>query len=79
MCDQDGVPVPNRFDTVTFSVTVGRILGVGNGNPNGHFPEQASTVSLFHSKAQIIVEGRAQAITVSADGLPSVTLSFNKE
>ena len=77
--DENGTLVPNLFDAVQFSVNGGRILGVGNGNPNGHFDEQASEVPLFHSRAQIIVEGKTNEITVTCGNLPPITMRFQKE
>lgn len=77
--DQNGTVVPHVFDTVKCSADNGRILGVGNGNPNGHFPEQAREVPLFHSKAQIIVEGSAKALTLTCGNLPPATITFHKE
>ncbi len=79
MRDQNKTLVPNVFSTVACTAVGGRILGVGNGNPNGHFPEQADEVPLFYSKAQLIIEGSTKSITVSCENLPPVTLTFDKE
>ena len=59
--DAQGRVVPGASPTVTFR-TEGpiRLLGLGNGDPNCHEPEQTDTHSLFHGLGQAIV--RSQSI-----------------
>jgi beta-galactosidase len=53
------------------------LLGVGNGNPTSHEPEQASHRQLFNGYAQLIVRTLSQPETVSirahAEKLESAT------
>lgn len=59
VCDSD---LPVRF-----TVTGGRLLGVGNGDPSSHEPDCAGTRRLFHGCAQAIVRGDAGTeMTVTA-------------
>jgi len=71
--DAEGRMVPTAGNLVRFAVTGGRIIGVGNGDPACHEPDQAEARSLFNGLAQVIVQTSAQAgpITLSAtsDGL----------
>lgn len=53
--DSQGNPVADASDTMQFTAEGGRILGVGNGNPNSHEPDWADHRKLFHGKCQAIV------------------------
>ena len=54
--DKYGILVPDADNLISFQVEGGgKILGVGNGNPNSHEPEIASYRRLFHGCAQVIV------------------------
>jgi len=84
--DAQGRIVPLAQNHVSFSLAgAGRIIGVGNGDPNCHEPDvcvdpQARwSRSLFNGLAQIIVQSTRVAgeiqLTASADGLaPSTTV-----
>src|SRR6202042_680125 len=49
--------VPTANDFVTFTLTgPAKILGVGNGDPNCHEPDKASSRSLFNGLAQLILQ-----------------------
>jgi beta-galactosidase len=49
--------VPTANHRIDFALTgPGRILGVGNGDPNCHAPDKASSRSLFNGLAQVIVQ-----------------------
>lgn len=48
--------VPTAAHPVSFEITGGRIIGVGNGDPNSHQPEKGSRRSLFNGLAQVIVQ-----------------------
>ena len=41
---------------VQFEVSGGKIIGVGNGNPNSHEPDKATARSLYNGYAQVIVQ-----------------------
>ncbi|MBK9989260.1 MAG: DUF4982 domain-containing protein [Verrucomicrobia bacterium] len=83
--DAQGRVVPLAQNKVNFALTgAGKIIGVGNGDPNCHEPDvfvgpQARwSRSLFNGLAQIIVQSTREAgeiqLTASADGLtPSTT------
>jgi len=66
--DADGTVVPDCNKTVSFAVPAGTLLGVGNGDPNGHLNEKANSIPLFNGFAQLITT--ADAVTVSTEGLP---------
>ena len=80
--DKDGVYVPTADNMINFEVTSGgKILGVGNGNPNSHEPDNASYRRLFSGLCQLIVksEENADKITVYAygEGLEGTKFSFD--
>src|SRR5439155_7562456 len=58
----------------------GRILGVGNGDPNCHEPDKASARSLFRGLAQAIVQTTTTAgeirLTATAAGLRPAMLTL---
>lgn len=55
--DSKGRPVPVACNLVEFEITgPGRIIGVGNGDPNCHESEKAPRRSLFNGLAQVIVQ-----------------------
>lgn len=51
----------------------GEVLGVGNGDPNGHHEDKASAIPLFGGMAQVIAP-RTGEVTLSYEGVASVTL-----
>jgi len=73
--DKDGRPVPDSNVPVTFEIDgTGTILGVGNGDPTSHEPDQGNRRSLFNGLAQVLVRssrGSSGRITLRAraDGL----------
>jgi beta-galactosidase len=69
--DENGVLVPDFNETVTFSVSDGVILGVGNGDPNSHHHQKSESISLFYGKAQIIVRAGA-TVTATCKELTAV-------
>ena len=77
LLDAAGVPVTGQENDlpVFFDVKAGRILGVGNGDPNGVYPERGKTIPTFSGRCQAILgpdaDGRV-AVTVRAAGLPEV-------
>jgi len=75
LLDARGVPVPGQaYDLpVTFAVEAGRILGVGNGDPNGVYAEHGETIPTFSGRCQAILgpdENGRVAVRVRAAGLP---------
>jgi beta-galactosidase len=55
--DADGRVVPTANLPVQFHLDgPGAIIGLGNGDPNCHEPEQGDRRSLFHGYAQVIVQ-----------------------
>jgi len=64
-CDAQGRPVPTASNEVCFEVAgPGRIIGVGNGDPSSHEPDQFMAGgwkrSLFSGLAQVIVRSTGQ-------------------
>jgi beta-galactosidase len=59
-----------------FEVANGRIIGLGNGDPNCHEPEKGDRRSLFNGYAQVIVQSESGTsgrlrLSAHADGLRS--------
>ena len=67
--DEAGVLIPDFNGTVKFLVENGSILGVGNGNPNGHQPDIADSIEMFHGRAQVIMEGESGKLTALCEGM----------
>ena len=68
--DENGIPLPEENGMLQIK---GSVLGVGNGDPNGHHEDKASALPLFSGMAQIITS-RKGAITLSYEGVASVTV-----
>ena len=58
--DSQGRVVPTAANQVNFSISVGTIIGVGNGDPNSHEADKASQRSVFKGFAQVIVQSDSQ-------------------
>lgn len=61
--------MPTASNYVTFEVTNGVILGVGNGDPASHEPDKASGRSAFGGLARVIIQslpGQSGDITLVA-------------
>jgi beta-galactosidase len=74
--DKAGRTVPTANLKVTFGIDNGRIIGLGNGDPNCHEPEKGNARSLFNGLAQVIVQSDRGSsgvlrLTASAPGLRS--------
>jgi alpha-D-xyloside xylohydrolase len=54
--DAQGRLVPTANVPVDFEIAGGRIIGLGNGDPNSHEPEKGTRRSLFNGLAQVIVQ-----------------------
>lgn len=53
--------VPTAGNLVNFTVTGGKIIGVGNGDPGSHEADQGAARSLFNGYAQVIVQAPRSA------------------
>jgi len=67
--DERFVHVNAVSDTVSVSVSGGRVIGCGNGDPNAPLDCCADTVPMFHGKCQFIIEG------IDGDAAVTVTSS----
>lgn len=80
--DAQGRAVPTADLPVAFRVAGGRVLGVGNGDPNSHEPDHASTRKLYNGLAQLIVQAAATdrpsrlAVEATAPGVAPASLSI---
>lgn len=81
--DVEGRVVPVGSNLVKFSVTGGRIIGVGNGDPSCHEPDKGSERSLFNGYAQVIVQATRDAgelhLTAQAEGLLTAEVTVTKQ
>jgi len=60
--DKEGRPVPNADNRLSFNVSgAGRLIGVGNGDPNCQESDKDPKRSLFNGLAQIVVQGTKHA------------------
>jgi beta-galactosidase len=60
--DSQGRTVPVADDLIGFRVWgAGKLIGVGNGNPNCQESDKGSRRSLFHGLAQIIIQSTKNA------------------
>lgn len=55
LLDENGTLIEDEDDLVTFETVSGRILGVGNGDPNSHEPDKEPYRRLYHGRAQAVV------------------------
>jgi beta-galactosidase len=56
--DLEGRPVPTADNMVEFTISgPGKIIGVGNGDPNCQESDKEPKRSLFNGLAQVIVQG----------------------
>lgn len=79
LLDADGTPVPVREEDrpIHFTVEKGKIIGIGNGNPSGIYPEIADEIETFCGRCQAIIlpdDDGTVAVTVKAEGLPEVKI-----
>jgi beta-galactosidase len=58
--DTQGRIVPVAADEVSFEVTGGRIIGVGNGHPNTQESDKLPKRTVFNGLAQVIVQSTKQ-------------------
>jgi beta-galactosidase len=78
--DAQGRHVADAQALVSLQIDGGRLLGVGNGDPNSHAPEHSDRIRLFNGLAQAIVQTDSAAdrlqLDASAAGLRSASLSI---
>jgi beta-galactosidase len=78
--DAQGRGVPIADNLVTFAVTGGKIIGVGNGDPASHEADKASERKLFNGLAQVIVQTGYQAgpivLRAKAEGLSEAVVEL---
>jgi beta-galactosidase len=86
--DAQGREVPDAQNHLIFTVNgPGRFIGVGNGDPSSHEPEQCKPNdwqrSLFNGKCQIILQSIPDAgeitVTAASDGLASATIMIQSK
>jgi len=80
--DAQGNIVPTASNTVTFAVSGGAILGVGNGNPSSHEADKASQRAVFNGLAEVIVQSINQpgtiTLTAASPGLTSTNITITE-
>ncbi|MCD8391184.1 MAG: DUF4982 domain-containing protein, partial [Firmicutes bacterium] len=78
--DENGNFVPTAQNLIKFECAGGRIIGVGNGDPNSHESDKLPQRHLFNGLCQVIIEpdDGAESVTLkaSADGLQSREISI---
>ncbi|MGD0251473.1 MAG: beta-galactosidase GalA [Verrucomicrobiota bacterium] len=78
--DAQGNVVPTASNTVSFAVSGGAIIGVGNGNPGSHDADKGTQIPLFNGLAEVIVQSTNApgSITLSAtsSGLPATNITI---
>lgn len=84
MLDSKNRVVPTADNQIRFTIQgAGKIIGVGNGDPNSHEPEKANSRKAFHGYCQVLVQADRKAgdilLKAEADGLPSRTIQINVE
>ncbi|NLB56073.1 MAG: glycoside hydrolase family 2 protein [Lentisphaerae bacterium] len=83
--DSKGRHVPTANNEIEFEVTgAAQIIGLGNGDPNSHEPEQGNKRRLFNGYAQVIVQGKYGAkrnitFKATAKGLKAGLLKIKSE
>jgi hypothetical protein len=79
--DALGNVVPTASNNVTFTISGGSILGVGNGNPSSHEADKASNQrKVFNGFAQVIVQSTNQTGSIvlgaTSSGLASTNVTI---
>ena len=80
--DSQGLVVPTASNNISFSITGGVILGVGNGNPSSHEPDKATQRMVFNGLAEVIVQSTNQpgsiTLTATSPGLTSTNITITE-
>jgi beta-galactosidase len=78
--DAQGRAVPTANHEITFAVTGGRVIGVGNGDPSSHEPDNASKRRAFNGLCMAIVQSAQKAgeikVEASAPGLRGMSVTI---
>jgi beta-galactosidase len=79
--DAQNRPIPDADNLITFQTSgSGKLLGLGNGDPSDHDPDNGTTRHLFSGLALAIVQASQSpgsiTLTAVADGLPPATLTL---
>jgi beta-galactosidase len=78
--DPQGNLVPTASNTVSFAVSGGAIIGVGNGNPSSLEADKGTQRSLFNGLAQVIIQSTNVAgsitLTATSSGLPTTNITI---
>ena len=78
--DSQGRVVPTATNAISFSITGGAILGVGNGNPSSHEADKATQRLVFNGLAEVIVQSTNQpgsiTLTATSPGLTSTNITI---
>ena len=74
--DETGTLVSNFNKKLSFSLEGGKILGVGNGDPNSHHDEKASSIRAFFGRAQVILSADTKALTVRCKNMVSEEIFY---
>lgn len=79
--DDKGIEVPTADNLIKFNITGnGKIIGVGNGDPNSHESDRLPERKLYCGLCQLIVQADFHAdslvVTATSDGLESSSFSF---
>ena len=71
MLDARGRHIPTAQHKIAFNVSgPGKIIGVGNGDPNSHESDKEPRRSLFNGFAQVIVQSNRQAGKIVLEAVP---------
>lgn len=80
--DARGRHVPTTQFPVTFAISGGTIIGLGNGDPNSHEPEKGNVRKLFNGLAQVIIRADPGSgplrLTAQAPGLSTGQVTIGR-
>jgi len=78
--DAQGNIVPTATNTVSFAVSGGAIIGVGDGDPSSHESDKGTQRSVFNGLAQVIVQSSnvpgSITLTATSSGLPATNITI---
>jgi beta-galactosidase len=78
--DAQGRLVANANNRVTFQLTGGRLLGVGNGNPGDHDPDRANQRNAFNGHCLVVIQAGTKPetleLTATSPDLASARTTF---
>lgn len=82
--DAQGRVVPVAANKITFTLTgPARLIGVGNGDPSSHEPDQADSRSAFNGLAQAIVQTTSKSgmigLTAESNGLKAASVTLRSQ